>query len=141
SDLGARTFYYGQMPVSAYDSTEAMAAAAAAEAAEVITGTILRRGEANVVFAGAESQQAFHRALRQEAIDWPKVRGFSVDEFVSPGLPERNAVGAQTRRDLYDHVPIGEHHCPDYNADPQQERLRYQKLIEQYPPDLACLGI
>lgn len=129
------------MPVSAYDTTERMAAAAAAEAAEVITGHILRRGEANVVFAGAESQQAFHRALSREAIDWPNLRAFSVDEFVSPDLPEACAVGAQTKRDLYAHVPIGETHGIDFHAEPETERLRYEKLLAAHPPDIACLGI
>ncbi len=129
------------MAVSAYESTDAMARAAAGEAAEVITSTILRRGEANLLVSGAESQQSFHRALANESVDWLKVRAFTVDEFVAPGLPAQCAVAAQPARDLFKQVPVGEVHAPDYSAPAEEERARYEALIEKYPPDLACVGI
>ena len=60
--------------------------AAAAEAAAKIRAAVDARGEARVVFASAASQFEFIEALlAHDGIDWSKVRGFHLDEYV--GLP------------------------------------------------------
>ena len=63
-----------------------MAAAAAKAAADKIREAIERRGEARIIVATGASQFEFLAALVKEpGIDWTKVTGFHLDEYV--GLP------------------------------------------------------
>ena len=97
----------------------------------------------DVVFSGAQSQGAFHAALRvRQDIAWDRINAFAVDEFYSPGMPAGNAVSAQPRRDLYRHVALRSVNVIDYAAfDPEAERARYEALITKHPPHISCLGI
>ena len=63
-----------------------MAKAAAAFAADRIKAAIAARGEARVIFASAASQLEFvDEMLKRTDIEWNKVCGFHLDEYV--GLP------------------------------------------------------
>ncbi|HEX7588139.1 MAG TPA: 6-phosphogluconolactonase, partial [Anaerolineae bacterium] len=74
---------FDQLPVSVYQTNEALGQAAAAEATEVIGRAIRERGIANVILATGNSQLTFLTALRQEkSIDWSKVNVFHMDEYI-----------------------------------------------------------
>ena len=63
-----------------------MAAAAAAAAADKIRKAIAEKGEARIIVATGASQFEFLQALVKEpGIDWTKVTGFHLDEYV--GIP------------------------------------------------------
>ena len=63
-----------------------MAKAAAAFAADRIKAAIAARGEARVIFASAASQLEFvDEMLKRTDIEWNKVCGFHLDEYV--GIP------------------------------------------------------
>ena len=53
-----------QLPVSVYATNEALGAAAADEAAEIIRGAVTARGVANIIVATGNSQLTFLAALR-----------------------------------------------------------------------------
>jgi len=116
---------------------------AAADFAGLAAGLLRSRAQLNVVFAGAESQQEFHRALARRAdVPWPRINAFAVDEFWAPGIPPELAVAAEPRRELYARVLIRSVNVLDPSApDPEAERARYEALIAAHPPDLACIGI
>jgi glucosamine-6-phosphate deaminase len=134
---------FGDLRVFTAETTEEMAGRAAddfaAHAARLLQGV----PEINIVFAGAESQQAFHAALRERrTISWHRINAFSVDEFIAPGMPPENAVSAQPRRDLYRHVPLKSINVIDFAAaDPEGERTRYETLLAVHRPHMCCLGI
>ena len=66
---------------------EQMGRRAAADAARRICAAIAERGEARVIFASAASQFDFLESLvAHDEIDWTKVHGFHLDEYV--GLPD-----------------------------------------------------
>ena len=81
-----REFKKGNMTVKVYDSRISMGKEAAAEAAVYLKEAIAAKGEINVIFAAAPSQNEFLEALtKEEGIDWQKVHAFHMDEYV--GLP------------------------------------------------------
>jgi glucosamine-6-phosphate deaminase len=119
----------------------------ATQAAEDFVGfaraRLARTPELNVVFAGAESQMTFHRALASRTdIPWNRIHAFAVDDFWSPGLPEACAVAAEPQRELYAHVKLAGVHVIDPGAaDAETEARRYESLIRAHPPHIACIGI
>jgi glucosamine-6-phosphate deaminase len=104
---------------------------------------LARTPELNVVFAGAESQMTFHRALASRTdIPWNRIHAFAVDDFWSPGLPEACAVAAEPKRELYANVqPASVNVIDPCAADADAEARRYETLIRAQPPHIACIGI
>ena len=138
-----RESHFGELSVLTAETTEEMAACAADDFAAHAERLLRGLPEINVVFAGAESQGAFHAALRtRRTIAWSRINAFSVDEFIAPGMPPENAVSAQPRRDLYRHVPLRSVNVIDFAApDPEAERARYEALLAAHRPHLCCIGI
>ncbi|MCG3179765.1 MAG: Glucosamine-6-phosphate deaminase [Phycisphaerae bacterium] len=138
-----KSFTTDRLTVRVFDSVEAMAATAAADFAAAVNALLRTRDAANVVFAGAQSQMAFHAALvARRDIPWPRIDAISVDEFHAPGIPPELAVCAQPRRDLYSRVPLRSVTMPDFAApDAEAERARFQAAIAHRPLHLACLGV
>ena len=119
--------------------------AAAAEAAAKICAAVAARGEARVVFASAASQFEFIEALLAHAeIDWSKVRGFHLDEYV--GLPADHP--ASFRRFLRERL-LAKLPCPPRSftfvggdaPDTAAECARLEAAVREAPVDLACIGI
>jgi glucosamine-6-phosphate deaminase len=119
--------------------------AAAAEAAAKICAAVAARGEARVVFASAASQFEFIEALLAHAeIDWSKVRGFHLDEYV--GLPADHP--ASFRRFLRERL-LAKLPCPPRSftfvggdaPDAAAECARLEAAVREAPVDLACIGI
>lgn len=137
---------FGRCRVVIADTTDAMARAAAADAAGVLRDAITARGEANVMLATGQSQVAFLAHLVEEPhLDWAKVRGFHMDEYVA--LPERYAgagfahymrerVAAKVRLREFNYLRM----TPGPAA-AAAEAQRYAGLLAAHPLDLVVLGI
>ena len=138
-----KQFTHDELDVFVGATTGDMARRAAADAAACLRTLLAQKDEVNVIIAGGESQQAFHAALIEEPeVDWARVNGLSVDDFYAPGMDASCSVRAQLGRDLYPHLALKSVQAPDYAApDAEAERRRYEELLEQYPPDVAFLGI
>jgi glucosamine-6-phosphate deaminase len=141
--MGVESFLYGRLQVRVHETTEEMAEDAAQEVAGCIRALLATKAEVNIVFSGALSQQAFHRALaRQPDIEWGRVNAYGVDEFWSPRMDPACVVAEQPRRDLYAVVRPRSVYAIRFDApDPETERREYEALITANPPDIACLGI
>ena len=122
-----------------------MAKAAAEFAAVRIGAAIAANGEARVIFASAASQLEFvDEMLARADIDWSKVRGFHLDEYV--GLPETH--GASFRRFLKERL-LAKLPCAVKSftfvrgdaADTAGELARLEAAVRERPIDLACIGI
>ena len=118
---------------------------AADAAAAKICAAIVARGGARVVFASAASQFEFLEALlAHREIDWSKVHGFHLDEYV--GLPADHP--ASFRRFLRERLlaklpcaPAGFTFVGGDAPDPAAECARLEAAIREAPVDLACIGI
>ena len=115
----------------------------ASDFAAAVKALLAQQEEVNVILAGAQSQQAFHKALvARKDIDWHCINALGVDDFHAPNIPMELSVCAQPQRDLYQYVKVKTIHIPNYAAtDPQAERARYENVLRKYPPDIACMGI
>jgi glucosamine-6-phosphate deaminase len=133
------------MNVSISKDTGAMAREAAARAADGIRTALDERGAARVIVATGASQFGFLQALTAApSIDWSRVTGFHLDEYV--GLPaahkasfrgylrQRFAGALPTPLQAF-HEVNGE--APDLGA----ECRRLKALLDAAPVDVACVGI
>ena len=70
------------LKVHIFESRAELGASAAADAAVRIRRAIAERGEANVIFAAAPSQNELLAGLLREDVDWTRVRAFHQDEYI-----------------------------------------------------------
>lgn len=130
------------LPVHVFDTRAEMGAAAARGAAHIIREAIDKKGEANVVFAAAPSQDDLIASLLGQDIDWRRVRGFHQDEYIGLDPAHSAGFGNFLRRAIFDRVPFGELFymaCPPDEAEAMCKK--YAALLEEYPPDLIFLGV
>lgn len=131
-----------KLPVYIFDTREEMGVAAGTEAAKIINQVIAEKGEANVVFAAAPSQNDMLETLLKSNVDWSKVRGFHQDEYIGIDETEPAGFGNFLRRAIFDKVQFKELHyllCKEEEAEAMCES--YGELLKKYPIDLILLGI
>ena len=134
----------GSLPVVVFRTNEEVGVAAALEAARIIKTSIEEKGSANIIIATGNSQLTFLQALRElDAIDWPRVRIFHMDEYID--LPEDHPASFPTflRRQLLDHIPEPSAFYPVVARAGKIEAdcAEYAKLLRSYPADLCAMGI
>ena len=133
------------MKVNVSSSTAEMATAAAAYAAEGIKQAIAARGAANIIVATGASQFDFLKALiATPGIDWGKVTGFHLDEYVGLPITHKASFRAYLRERFVGALPspmAAFHEVDGDNPDPEAECRRLQGLIAAAPIDVACVGI
>jgi glucosamine-6-phosphate deaminase len=107
------------------------------------TAAVDARGAASVMFASGTSQLAFLDVLAtRPAIDWNKVTGFHMDEYVGIDANAPQSFARYMREHIATRVHPGAFHCLDGTAnDPETECARYAALLSDHPLDLCCLGI
>jgi glucosamine-6-phosphate deaminase len=115
---------------------------AAAAAASYIRRAVERRGHARIVVATGTSQfEVLSALVAVKGVDWPKVVGFHLDEFL--GLPATHP--ASFRRYLkerfVDRVALQAFHYIDGEAEPEGECRRVSELVAAGPIDVALIGI
>ncbi len=137
------TTQFDQLPVSVYATNEALGAAAAGEAAEVIRAAVAARGVANIIVATGNSQLTFLAALRSlPGVPWEAVNVFHMDEYVNlpPGHPA--SFPAFLRRRLLEYVPVKQFFpVPGVTQDADAACRGYEALLRDYPADLCACGI
>jgi glucosamine-6-phosphate deaminase len=123
-------------------SPDALAAAAASEAAAVVRDAVAARSAVRVLFASGNSQLGFLERLTSDPdVPWPAVTGFHMDEYVGVG-PEHPASFARYMREhIVACAPVGAFHVIDGHADPAAECDRYAALLAAAPVDLCVMGI
>lgn len=132
------------MNVRIFKTAAEMGAEAAAEGAAIIRQAIADRGEANIIIAtGASQFQMLDALTRQPGIEWEKVTGFHLDEYV--GLPLRH--GASFRLYLWSRfisrlpVPLRAFHFLNGEWDAHGECQRVGEILLRHPIDAAFVGI
>ena len=121
-----------------------MGKAAAAAGAEHIRRAIAERGDANIIVAtGASQFEMLGELVQQPDINWNRVTGFHLDEYV--GLPIDHP--ASFRGYLWQRfvsklpLPLRAFHFLDGEGDPQAECRRVAEIIRRHPIDVAFVGI
>jgi glucosamine-6-phosphate deaminase len=117
---------------------------AAAAGAELVRKAIAERGAASIIVATGASQFEMLARLSQEPhIDWHRVTGFHLDEYV--GLSIKHP--ASFRRYLWERfvsrlpLPLAAFHYLDGEGEPAAEARRVSDIIRRQPIDVAFVGI
>ena len=131
------------MTVHIFEKKEALALAAALQAAEVIRRIVARKGHARIVVATGNSQVAMmEKLVTLPEIPWGAVEAFHLDEYV--GLPATHPAAFRLwiRTRFEDKVqPRVVHYINGDATDLDAELRRYSDLLAAGPLDLAFIGI
>jgi glucosamine-6-phosphate deaminase len=121
-----------------------MGKSAAAAGAAQVRDAIARRGSANIIVAtGASQFEMFEHLARESDINWAKVTGFHLDEYVGLSITHP----ASFRGYLWERfvsrlpLPLRAFHYLDAEGDPHDECRRVGEMIRRHPIDVAFVGI
>jgi glucosamine-6-phosphate deaminase len=119
-----------------------MAQTAANAAAERLRQAIRQRGQATLVApAGASQIEVVAALVATDDIDWSKVVGFHLDEYLGLPMSHPASFRRYLKERLVDRVPFGAFHYLDGETDPVAECRRVGRLICRHPIDVALVGI
>ncbi|MHA4844986.1 glucosamine-6-phosphate deaminase [Flavitalea antarctica] len=134
----------GKLKVKVYETRSAMGAEAAKDAAEQIrTLQGSREGLINIIFAAAPSQNEFlHHLSIQEGIDWNRINGFHMDEYVGLEQSSPQSFATFLRERIFDKLPPNQvYYINGSGSDTSGECERYARLLKENPVDIVCMGI
>ncbi|HEY0075053.1 MAG TPA: glucosamine-6-phosphate deaminase [Abditibacteriaceae bacterium] len=116
-------------------------ARAAADGAALIREAIASKGEANIIVATGASQFEMLDALTREEVDWTRVTGFHLDEYIGLPLSHPASFRKYLKERFVDKVPLREFHYVNGEGDAGAECERLGAIIKQHPIDVAFIGI
>ena len=130
------------MKTKVFRTRAEMGAAAASEVSGRIGQLLATQDTVNMIFAAAPSQNEFLAALLLSPVDWSRVRGFHMDEYIGLRPDATQGFGNFLRGRLFDKAPFLSVDYIDGNAaDLGGECARYSRLLQRYPTDIVCMGI
>lgn len=120
-----------------------MGKAAAEFVAGNIQSVIEQKGEVDLMLATGASQFMFLDALKNiDSLDWSKITTFHLDEYIGISSHHKASFRKYLHDRIIDEVQPKEAHFLQGDAeDIEAEIKRYEKLLEDHPIDIACIGI
>lgn len=114
---------------------------AAKTGAVFINDAISKRGAANIIVATGASQFEMLDELTRQDVDWARVTGFHLDEYM--GISDKHPASfcRYLRERFVEKVPLKEFHYISGVNDPQVECRRLGSIISDHPVDVAFIGI
>jgi glucosamine-6-phosphate deaminase len=129
------------MNISVFPTKTEMGRMAAQKGASIVRQAISHKGYANIIVATGASQFEMLAELVKQEIDWSVVTAFHLDEYI--GLSETHP--ASFRKYLKERfaslVPLKEFNYVNGETDPYGECARLGKKTQDYPIDVAFIGI
>lgn len=120
-----------------------MGKAAAEFVAGNIQSVIEQKGEVDLMLATGASQFMFLDALKNiDSLDWSKITTFHLDEYIGISSHHKASFRKYLHERIIDEVQPKEAYFLQGDAeDIEAEIKRYEKLLEDHPIDVACIGI
>lgn len=127
----------------AFETRSEMGEYSAKEAAKEINRQIAKKGEINMIFAAAPSQNDFLKSLIADtSIDWSKIHAFHMDEYIGLDADAPQGFGNFLRNAIFGRVPFASVDYIDCTAkDPEAECKRYAALLNAHKCDIIIMGI
>lgn len=133
---------YDRVSLKIFDTRLEMGRSAAAEASECIRSLLEKKEEINCMFAAAPSQNEFLEALAEDkTIPWDRVNAYHMDDYIGFGIGDPRSFNGFLTRAIFEKVPFKTVNLLNGMADPEQECLRYEKLLRDNPLDIVFMGI
>jgi len=115
---------------------------AAEKGAGLVNKAIEKKGEANIIVATGASQFEMLSELVKQDIDWSKVTGFHLDEYVDMPVTHPASFRKYLKERFVDKVPVKEfYYVNGDTGDPQAECERLGEIISKKTIDVAFIGI
>ncbi len=131
-----------ELIINIFENRDELGENAGKRVAEIINETIEQKGEANVVFAAAPSQNEMLKQLCLEAVDWTNVRAFHQDEYLNLDPKHPAGFGNFMKRHIFEAKPFKEIYYLSGISDNSKVTTEvYTELLEKFPPDLILLGV
>jgi glucosamine-6-phosphate deaminase len=127
-------FKVEELEVRVAENRAALGQAAAEVVARSIGKVLKRAAIANIMFASAPSQAEFLAALVGMPVDWSRVNGFHMDEYIGLGAEAPQGFGNFLRERLFSRVPMRAVHY-------MKDCVEYAALLKAHPTDIVALGI
>lgn len=120
-----------------------MGRVAANEVTAMIVELLAEKGEINMIFAAAPSQNEFIADLiSRPGIDWNRINAFHMDEYIGLKSDATQAFGNFLKERIFGKVPFKNvFYLNGLASDLSEECERYSELLVKYPVDIVCLGI
>lgn len=135
-----RSFKVDQLEVRVAADRAVMGLAAAEAVCGAIGEVLRRQAAANVMFAAAPSQNEFLAALVRMPVDWSRVNGFHMDEYIGLDEDAPQGFGNFLKERLFSKVAFGEvSFMRLYENMRICEKYAYQ--LAKQPMDVVVLGI
>jgi len=112
------------------------------EGAELIRRALQERGSANLILAtGASQFEMLAVLVAAPDLDWTKVTGFHLDEYI--GLSETHPASFRRylRERFVSRAPLRAFHYLNGEGDARAECRRVGEIIRRHPIDVAFIGI
>lgn len=129
------------MKTNIYPTKESLGHHAAVHGAELINQRIDESGTVNIIVATGASQFEMLDALIKMDVDWSRVTGFHLDEYI--GISEKHAASFRKylKERFVQKINLREFHYVNGEANPEKECFRLGEIIKAHPIDVAFVGI
>ena len=119
-----------------------MGQVAAKLAANDLRQAISERGRANLIVAtGASQFEVLKHLVAEDGIDWPKVHGFHLDEYIGIGIDHPASFCKYLKERFVDQVTLADFQYLHGDQAPQETIARVGKLLSETSIDVAMVGI
>lgn len=129
------------MKVKVFDTKEELGKSAADYGAYLINEAISKRNKANIIVATGASQFEMLDNLIKKNVDWTKVSAFHLDEYIGISFDHPASFRKYLKERFVSKVPLKDFFYIDGEVDVQEECDRLNRVIGQYPIDVAFVGI
>ena len=137
-----QTFTKDKFSVKIYETRAEMGAAAGKEVSDCIKALLTEKSELNMIFAAAPSQnEVLDYLANDKTIPWDKINAFHMDEYVGIDPEAPQGFARFLKNALFDKVPFKSVNTLNSLNDPDDEAVRYSKLLKENPVDIVCMGI
>ena len=121
---------------------EELGSNAAAKGAELIRKAIEEKGEANIIVATGASQFEMLDALVKENVDWSRVTGFHLDEYIDIQVTHPASFRKYLKERFVDKLPLKQfHYVNGDTGNSEAECRRLGEIINAVSIDVAFIGI
>ena len=129
------------MKIIISETKEILGREAAKTGAGLIRESISRNGRANIIVATGASQFEMLEELTRQDVDWTKVTGFHLDEYI--GLKDDHPASfcRYLRERFVDKISLKEFYYISGVAEPKSECSRLGNILRDHPVDVAFIGI
>ena len=138
-----KTFQKDKLAVEIFETRKQMGEKAANDIAKKFNELIDKKGEINVIWAAAPSQNDVLKALTEnESIKWNKINAFHMDEYIGLSKDAPQGFGNFLKDHIFGLVPFKSVNYIDVSAtDAEKEADRYAEVLSKQKIDVVVLGI